>query len=104
MVVKGKPETMNADNFIDENRLLIDLENRDIRAFIRLYKENRDDLVIFAFSQLNDHRKVSEAVDELFEDLWVSARFTAITPPIYKYLIEKMRVICDRRKGLPRAV
>ena len=95
---------MKADKHADETLFMADLERRDIRAFIRLYKENRDDLVIFAFKQLNDHKMVSEAVDELFEDLWVSARFTAITPPIYKYLVDRMRIICDRRKGSPKAV
>lgn len=84
----------------EETRLLQDLEKRDVKAFIQLYKSNKDDLIIFAFSQLQDRSKVAEAIDELFEGLWVSGRFAEIEPPIYQYLLAQLREICQRKAGL----
>lgn len=83
----------------EETRLLQDLEKRDVKAFIQLYKSNKDDLIIFAFSQLQDRSKVAEAIDELFEGLWVSGRFAEIQPPIHLFLLARLREICQRKAG-----
>lgn len=63
---------MKMEQLAEEAKLLEDLENRDIKAFIQLYKNNKDDVIIFAFSHLQDRAKVAEAVDELYEGLWVA--------------------------------
>lgn len=81
----------------EEKKLLEGLEKRDIKAFIQLYKNNKDDLVIFAFTQLQDRALVAEAIDELFERLWESGQFGVIKPPIYQYLLAQLREICQRK-------
>jgi len=88
---------LNEEEYHEEKRLLIELENRNVKAFMRLYKEYKDDLLIFAFSHLNDKKRAVETVEEFFEDLWSTARFTEISPPIYKYLLQQLRSICDRQ-------
>lgn len=88
---------MKMEQLAEEVKLLEDLEKRDIKAFIQLYKSNKDDLIIFAFSHLEDRGKVAEAIDELFESLWVAGRFAEIEPPIYQYLLAQLREICQRK-------
>jgi hypothetical protein len=88
---------MKMADLAEETRLLEDLEKRDIKAFIQLYKINKDDLIIFAFSHLQDRTLVAEAIDELFERLWVSGQFAGIKPPIYQYLLAQLRDICQRK-------
>jgi len=87
------------DEYKEEQRLLHALEARNVKAFMQLYKEYRDHLVIFAYSQLNDREKAIQAVEEFFEDLWEAARFKEITPPIYKFLFEQLRGVCERKSA-----
>ena len=88
---------MDNEAFSKEEVLLSELEKRNIRAFMRLYKNYGDDLLIYAYSQLNDRGLAVRTVDEFFEDLWAAVRFTEIKPPIYKYLMEQMRGICEKK-------
>jgi DNA-directed RNA polymerase specialized sigma24 family protein len=88
---------MDNDAFSKEETLLSELERRNIRAFMRLYKNYGDDLLIYAYSQLNDRGLAVQTVDEFFEDLWAAVRFTEIKPPIYRYLMEQMRGICEKK-------
>jgi hypothetical protein len=90
---------MNEDELQEERTLLRDLEKRNIRAFMRLYSNYGEDLLIFAFSRLDDRTLAVKMVDEFFEDLWMAARFMEITPPIYKYLIYQMQSICEKIKN-----
>jgi len=80
-----------------EKTFLNDLEKRNIRAFMRLYKNYNEDLLIFAYSHLHDRRAAIQAVEEFFEDLWSMAKFTEIDPPIYRYLLRQMRGICQQK-------
>jgi hypothetical protein len=87
---------MSEDELREERALLRDLEKRNIKAFMRLYSNYGEDLLIFAYSRLDDRKLAVKTVEEFFEDLWMAARFTHITPPIYKYLICQMQCICDK--------
>jgi DNA-directed RNA polymerase specialized sigma24 family protein len=90
---------MNEEELQEERTLLHELEKRNIRAFMRLYSHYGEDLLIFAYSRLEDRKLAVKMVDEFFEDLWTAARFTEITPPIYKYLIYQMQSICEKIKN-----
>jgi DNA-directed RNA polymerase specialized sigma24 family protein len=88
---------MEKDPYAEEQLLLRQLEKRDDKAILRLYKDYNDDLMIFAYSQLKDQKKAEEAVQELFETFWARTRFADITPPIYKFLVEQLGRICAQR-------
>lgn len=88
---------MNTQEFNEERSLLNDLEKRNIRAFIRLYKDYGEDLLIFAYSRVMDRTAAVKMVEEFFEDLWMAARFIEIDPPIYRYLLKQITSICDQK-------
>ena len=83
--------------FENEQELLNALQRRNIKAFMRLYKNYGEDLLIFAYAHLQDRQLAIKAVDEFFEDLWAEARFTKISPPIYKYLVCQILTICEQK-------
>ena len=86
---------LNEHELNEEKDLLNALEQRNIRAFMRLYKNYNEDLLIYAYGLLNDRRLAIKAVDEFFEDLWIGNQFKEMHPPIYKYLIEQLRGVCQ---------
>ena len=88
---------INDEELNQERTLLNDLEKRNIRAFMRLYRNYSEDLLIFAYSHLHDRRVAIKTVEEFFEDLWSMAKFTEINPPIYRYLVEQMRSIIEQK-------
>ncbi len=88
---------MDEKELNEERSLLSALERRNIKAFIRLYKNYSEDLLIFAYTHLNDKRLAIRTVDEFFEDLWLGARFTEINPPIYRYLLKQIRFVCEQK-------
>jgi hypothetical protein len=88
---------INDNELNEEKTLLNDLEKRNIRAFMRLYRNYSEDLLIFAYTQLHDRRVAIKTVEEFFEDLWSIAKFTEIDPPIYRFLVGQMRTICEQR-------
>ena len=90
---------MNDREFNEEKTLLSDLEKRNIRAFMRLYKDYNEDLLIFAYSHLHDRKAALKTVEEFFEDLWSAARFTEIDPPIYRYLLGQLRTVCENKSS-----
>src|ERR1700754_1969953 len=87
---------MNENQLNEEKMLLNDLEKRNIRAFMRLYRNYNEDLLIFAYSHLHDRRVAIKTVEKFFEDLWSMAKFTEIDPPIYRYLVGQMRTIIEQ--------
>jgi len=88
---------MNSKEEYEEKALLRALEKRDIKAFIKFYKDYGEDILIFAYSMLQDARLASQVVDRLFEKLWTDANFETIQPPIYKYLKCEVLKICSER-------
>jgi hypothetical protein len=90
---------MKMDPLAEEIKLLEGLKKRDVKAFIQLYKNNKDDLILFAFSQLEDRAKAAEAIDELFEYLWAADLFGEMRPPVYQSLLERLRVIIHRKRS-----
>ncbi|HTI94633.1 MAG TPA: hypothetical protein VL727_28775 [Puia sp.] len=88
---------INDEELNQERTLLNDLEQRNIRAFMRLYRNYSEDLLIFTYSHLHDRRVAIKMVEEFFEDLWSMAKFTEINPPIYRYLVEQMRFIIEQK-------
>lgn len=82
---------MDASQFEEETDLLKALQQKDIKAFKRFYKEYRDDLIIFTFCQVHDVELAYKAVDQLFERLWQEGDFQRVHPPIYKFLLVEMR-------------
>jgi hypothetical protein len=88
---------INDNELNEEKMLLTDLEKRNIRAFMRLYRNYSEDLLIFAYSHLHDRRVAIKTVEEFFEDLWSMAKFTEIDPPIYRHLVRQMRTIIEQR-------
>ena len=86
------------NNELQEERLLLNaLEERKMKAFMRLYKYYGEDLLIFAYTHLQDPTLAMETVDAFFEKLWSEANFTEIHPPIYKFLLEQIREICEQK-------
>jgi DNA-directed RNA polymerase specialized sigma24 family protein len=86
------------DNDLRQERmLLLALEKRNMKAFMELYKNYSEDLLIFAYSYLKDPKLAAKTVDEFFEDLWSTAKFSQVDPPIYKFLIEQIRAICEHK-------
>jgi DNA-directed RNA polymerase specialized sigma24 family protein len=85
-------------NELQEERLLLSaLEERKMKAFMRLYKYYGEDLLIFAYAHLQDPTLAIETVDAFFEKLWSEANFMEIHPPIYKFLLEQIREICEQK-------
>ena len=85
---------MNPKDLYEEKALLKALERRDIKAFMQLYKDYGEDMLILAYSLLQDPRAAARTVDQFFEKLWEEANFEAIEPPIYKYLAAEIRKMC----------
>jgi DNA-directed RNA polymerase specialized sigma24 family protein len=86
------------DNELEQEILLLDaLEERNMRAFMQLYKNYGEDLLIFAYAHLRDPRLAAKTVDDLFESLWSDADFAAIKPPIYNYLLDQIKKICKQK-------
>lgn len=93
---------MKENDIEAEKFLLSRLKSRDIKAFKRLYKEYSDDLLILAYSLLENATLAINAVDELFERLWMDAKFDYIDPPIHRFLSAELRKNCEnRRNGFP---
>jgi len=88
---------MNDDELKQEKLLLTDLENRCMKAFMKLYKSYGEDLLIYAYTQLQDPKLAIQTVDDFFERLWSDAKFTDINPPIYRFLLEQMQKICEQK-------
>jgi hypothetical protein len=86
---------MDPKDFEEEKALLKKLEARDIQAFKRFYKIYSDDLLIVAFSLLEDTALAIRTVDEFFERLWIEAKFELIDPPIHRFLYTELRKHCE---------
>jgi DNA-directed RNA polymerase specialized sigma24 family protein len=83
---------------LQEEKLLLNaLEERNMKAFMQLYKSYGEDLLIFAYTHLRDPRLAAKTVDDFFESLWLDANFTAINPPIYTFLVDQMKKICKQK-------
>jgi hypothetical protein len=85
---------MDPNDLAEERVLLQALQSRNVKAFIRLYKEYGEDMLILAYSELEDPRAAASMVDRFFEKLWDEADFGAIEPPLYKFLSEELRRMC----------
>jgi DNA-directed RNA polymerase specialized sigma24 family protein len=86
------------DNELQDEKLLLNaLEERNMKAFMQLYKSYGEDLLIFAYTHLRDPRLAAKTVDDFFENLWLDANFTAINPPIYTFLVDQMKKICKQK-------
>ena len=83
-------------DFRDELALLEGLKRRNVHAFIRLYKEYSEDLLVLAYTLTGDPILSSQAVDMLFTDLWDKGSFTDITPPIHHFLYSELRKYCEK--------
>lgn len=83
-------------DFRDELTLLEGLKRRNVHAFIRLYREYSEDLLVLAFTLTDDPILSSQAVDMLFTDLWEKGSFTDIAPPIHHFLYSELRQYCKK--------
>ena len=90
---------MKSTDLETEQALLMKLRNKDIKAFKLFYKEYSDDLLILAYSLLENASLAIRAVDELFEHLWMDAKFEAIDPPIHLYLYTELRKKCENKRN-----
>jgi hypothetical protein len=88
---------MDPEEFHAEESLIGDLRKKNIRALMQLYISYADDLSIYAYTQLNNAGLAVRTVDKFFEDLWTSDRFSDITPPVYKYLLNQIQEICAKK-------
>lgn len=86
---------MDPNDLYEEKAFLQVLQNRNVKAFIRLYKEYGEDILILAYSELEDPHAAARMVDKFFEKLWDEADFEAIEPPIYKFLADEIRRMCQ---------
>ena len=90
---------MKTNDLETEQQLLNKLKSRDIQAFKQFYKEYSDDLLILAFSLLDNASLAIRTVDELFERLWVDAKFDSIDPPIHKFLYAELKKNCRNKRN-----
>lgn len=87
---------METTDFEDELKLLDGLKLRNIHAFIKLYKDYSEDLLVLAYTLIGDPALSSRAVDKLFTNLWEQGRFTGIQPPLHHFLYSELRKICQQ--------
>ena len=87
---------MKTHDFEDELKLLEGLKQRNIHAFIKLYKDYSEDLLVLAYTLVGDPVLSSRAVDGLFTRLWEEDVFTNINPPIHHFLYSELRNICKK--------
>ena len=85
---------MKTNYWKNEDLLLEELKNKEIRAFLEFYKEYSEDLLIVAFTLLGDAPQSIQKVDELFTQLWKNNKFGTITPPIHRYLFNEITRAC----------
>ena len=85
---------MDPEDLSEEKAFLQDLQRRNVKAFIRLYKEYAEDILILAYSELQDPHAAASMVDKFFEKLWDEADFEAIELPIYKFMADAIRKMC----------
>src|SRR5882757_7293150 len=78
-----------------EQMLLHRLQQGSVLAFCYFYRHYREDIWLFACKLLADDAMAAGKVDELFEDLWLSATFRDIAPPIEAYLFGRIREKCE---------
>jgi hypothetical protein len=88
---------LNEEELREERELLMALADANMKALVKLYKLFGEDLLIFAYSRLQNARMAVEAVEDLFETVWLTADFLTIQPPIYKYLVTEMEKLCDQK-------
>lgn len=88
---------MCTNDWTDEKAFLQALEKRSIKAFMQLYKEYGEDVLIFAYIQLQDSERAVQIVDRLFEHLWVDTNFEDIGQPIHKYLLQELHKLCEEQ-------
>lgn len=89
---------MDPNDFEDEMDLLRRLKSKDVRAFGQFYRTYSEDLLILAFSLLEDAALAMKTVDELFEQLWIEpALFDDVDPPIHRYLYTEVKKRVFRR-------
>lgn len=87
---------MYSTDWYIEKALLESLERREIKALIRLYKDYGDDLLIHSHTHVQDPQLAVEVVETLLDNLWESANFEEIAPPIHKFLEKELRKLCER--------
>lgn len=90
---------MKTDDFEEEKALLTKLKNKEIKAFKHFYKEYSEDLLILAFCLLENVSLATNAVDELFERVWMDATFECIHPPIHRFLYAELRKNCENKSN-----
>lgn len=88
---------MESNDYEKERELLRQLANKEIRAFRQFYKEYSEDLLIFAYTLLDNNVMAISVVEELFERLWVESRWDRIEPPIHAYLFGELQKTCMSR-------
>jgi hypothetical protein len=87
---------MEITDFEDEHKLLDGLKHRNIHAFIKLYKDYSEDLLVLAYTLIGDPTLSSRAVDRLFTSLWEQGQFSHINPPLHHFLYSELRKICNQ--------
>ena len=92
---------MENNDFADELVLLEGLKNKNIKAFAKLYKEYSEDLLLLAFTLVNDPLLSNRAVDNLFIALWEKKVFDDITPPLHHFLYSELRKCCKKINHAP---
>lgn len=87
---------MENTDFEDELKLLEGLKHKNIHAFIKLYKDYSEDLLVLAYSLVGDAALSSRAVETLFTGLWEQGQFANVHPPLHHFLYSELRKICNR--------
>jgi hypothetical protein len=95
MIIKSRAG-METTDFEDELKLLEGLKHRNIHAFIKLYKDYSEDLLVLAYTLIGDPALSSLAVDRLFTTLWEQGQFAHIGPPLHHFLYSELRKLCQQ--------
>jgi len=85
---------MKKNILLEETRLLEKLNQKDFLSFERLYNNYSEDLLIFAYTILEDAPLSLQKVDDLFEGLREGSQFEKVRPPIYAFLCAELRKYC----------
>jgi DNA-directed RNA polymerase specialized sigma24 family protein len=83
---------------MDSNtELLSRLKEHDLMAFEDIVIEYSEDMVILAYSILEDSASANEVVTSVIRELWSSDAIRRLNHPIEKSLFSEIRIACRDR-------
>jgi DNA-directed RNA polymerase specialized sigma24 family protein len=79
----------------EESIIISRLRRRDLDALTRLVYELGEDLVILAFTKVNDPQRAEDIICNVFLTLWMESKTQNLQPPIRPYLFKLVEQECE---------